>query len=207
MTAHEAIAAMRAKVEGLKKRAEAERVLHPKTILAAKNYLLIKDYDNLLASLDTLETEEKKEDTPDEVVHFAFYRHNDDPQSLYLANVFVKENDRSKGYGNNILTMAEAAARSVGAWCIVLKAKKGSDAMAWYARHGFTEIEEVGGFVWMRKSILEEKEVDLGKDIDAFFDKWDRNSNGCFFDENGAVVTIKTIKGVVKHFLNARKGE
>lgn len=51
----------------------------------------------------------------------------------------------------------------------------------------------------------DQPEVDLEKEIDAFFDKWDKNSNGCIFDENGTPVTIKTIKGVVKHFLNARK--
>lgn len=56
-------------------------------------------------------------------------------------------------------------------------------------------------------SKMEQPEVDLEKDIDAFFDKWDKNSYGCIFDENGAPVTIKTIKGVVKHFLNARKEE
>lgn len=53
----------------------------------------------------------------------------------------------------------------------------------------------------------EQPEVDLEKEINAFFDKWDKNSYGCIFDENGARVTIETIKGVVKHFLNARKEE
>lgn len=37
-----------AEIERLKERANAERVLHPKTILSAKNFLLIQDYDNLL---------------------------------------------------------------------------------------------------------------------------------------------------------------
>lgn len=48
-------------------------------------------------------------------------------------------------------------------------------------------------------------EVDLEKDIDAFFDKWDKNSNGAIFDENGTRVTIETIKGVVKHFLTQER--
>lgn len=56
-------------------------------------------------------------------------------------------------------------------------------------------------------SKMEQPEVDLEEEIDAFFDKWDKNSNGCFFDENGALVTIKTIKDAVKHLLNARKEE
>ena len=61
---------------------------------------------------------------------------------------------------------------------------------------------------WNKENGIEEQEqpeVDLEKDIDAFFDKWDKNSNGAIFDENGARVTIETIKGAVKHFLNARK--
>ena len=51
----------------------------------------------------------------------------------------------------------------------------------------------------------EQPEAELEREIDVFFDKWDKNSCGCIFDENGACVTVKTIKGVVKHFLNARK--
>lgn len=63
--------------------------------------------------------------------------------------------------------------------------------------------------IWMKEHITslqqEHPEVELEKDIDAFFDKWDKNSNGAIFDENGTRVTIETIKGVVKHFLNAKK--
>lgn len=46
-----------AEIENLIKRAEAERVLHPKTILAAKNLLLIEDYKKLLSIIDTFEVE------------------------------------------------------------------------------------------------------------------------------------------------------
>ena len=45
-------------IKNLIERAEAERVLYPKTILAAKNYLLIEDYKKLLAIIDTLEVKE-----------------------------------------------------------------------------------------------------------------------------------------------------
>lgn len=45
-------------VEKSIERAKAERVLHPKTILAAKNYLLIEDYNKLLSFIDTLEVKE-----------------------------------------------------------------------------------------------------------------------------------------------------
>ena len=50
--------ALIAEIEKLIERAKAERVLYPKTILAAKNYLLIDDYKKLLSLLDTLEVKE-----------------------------------------------------------------------------------------------------------------------------------------------------
>ena len=49
-----------AEIENLIKKAEAERVLYPQTIKAAKNYLLIEDYKKLLSIIDTLKV---KEDT------------------------------------------------------------------------------------------------------------------------------------------------
>ena len=50
--------ALVAEIEKFIERAKAERVLHPKTILAAKNYLLIEDYSKLLSFIDTLELKE-----------------------------------------------------------------------------------------------------------------------------------------------------
>ncbi len=45
------------KIEKLIERAQAERVLHPKTILGAKNLLLIEDYNKLLQFIDSLPEE------------------------------------------------------------------------------------------------------------------------------------------------------
>lgn len=62
--------ALVAEIEKFIERAKAERVLHPKTILAAKNYLLIEDYNNLLSFINTLEVKEvdlKKEPTSDDL--------------------------------------------------------------------------------------------------------------------------------------------
>jgi hypothetical protein len=50
--------ALVAEIEKFIERAKAERVLHPKTILAAKNYLLIEDYNKLLSFINTLEVKE-----------------------------------------------------------------------------------------------------------------------------------------------------
>lgn len=50
--------ALVAEIERFIERAKAERVLYPKTILSAKNYLLIEDYKKLLSFIDTLEVKE-----------------------------------------------------------------------------------------------------------------------------------------------------
>lgn len=47
-----------AKIDRFIEMAKAERVLYPKTILAAKNYLLIEDYKKLLSFINTLEVKE-----------------------------------------------------------------------------------------------------------------------------------------------------
>ena len=49
-----------AEIERLKEKAQAERVLYPQTILSAKNYLLIKDYDTLLSIITSLQQEQPK---------------------------------------------------------------------------------------------------------------------------------------------------
>lgn len=54
--------ALVAEIKNLIERAEAERVLYPKTIKAAKNYLLIEDYKKLLSIIDTLEVKEVNEE-------------------------------------------------------------------------------------------------------------------------------------------------
>lgn len=50
--------ALVAEIEKLIEKAKAERVLYPKTILSAKNYLLIEDYNKLLSFINSLEVKE-----------------------------------------------------------------------------------------------------------------------------------------------------
>jgi len=59
-----------AEIERLKERAQAERVLYPKTILAAKDYLLIQDYDNLLSFIASLQQEQQEVDLAEELTRF-----------------------------------------------------------------------------------------------------------------------------------------
>ena len=53
--------ALVAEVDRLIERAKAERVLYPKTILSAKNLLLLEDYDSLKNFINTLEVKDPYE--------------------------------------------------------------------------------------------------------------------------------------------------
>ena len=44
--------------------------------------------------------------------HFALYIYDDDDETIYLSNVKVDAEARGKGFGNKILEIAEAEARS-----------------------------------------------------------------------------------------------
>ena len=66
-----------AEIERLKERAQAERVLYPKTILAAKDYLLIQDYDNLLSFITSLQQEQLEVDLEKEMDKFYGMYRND----------------------------------------------------------------------------------------------------------------------------------
>ena len=58
---------IKAEIERRKAKAEAERVLYPKTILSANNFLLINEYVELLSFLDTLESEKLMDGLEEEV--------------------------------------------------------------------------------------------------------------------------------------------
>ena len=62
----------------------------------------------------------------DGTYRFAVYKYDDDDETIYLSNVFVKEDSRRQGYGNEILTSAEDYAKRL-------------------------KDEEERGYMWMRK--------------------------------------------------------
>lgn len=92
----------------------------------------------------------------DGTYRFAIYKYDDDDDTIYLSNVFVKEDSRRHGYGNEILTAAEDYARKFNASTICLKVLSGSDVHRWYKRHGYEDIEkdeEERGYMWMKKDM------------------------------------------------------
>ena len=92
----------------------------------------------------------------DGTYRFAIYKYDDDKDTIYLSNVFVKEESRRQGYGNEILNAAEDYARKMDASVICLKVLSGSDVHRWYKRHGYVDLEkdeEERGYMWMRKDM------------------------------------------------------
>ena len=92
----------------------------------------------------------------DGTYRFAVYKYDDDDETIYLSNVFVKEDSRRQGYGNEILTSAEDYAKRLNASVICLKVLSGSDVHRWYKRHGYEDLEkdeEERGYMWMKKEL------------------------------------------------------
>lgn len=83
---------------------------------------------------------------------FALYKYHVDPSRMFLANVFVKEEERGKGLGNEILQKAEDIARK-SSDTLFLKTKNGSKTHEWYKRHGFEDFQKEGSWMWMKKNI------------------------------------------------------
>ena len=110
-----------------------------------------KDKDEFLSWLY-----DQNEENPDNLYRFSIYRYDDDLKVLFLSDVFVGEFIRGKGYGNQILEVAELIAKKVGAEFISLKVKEYSIAYNWYERHGYkiyAAAEDDETYVWMRKKI------------------------------------------------------
>ena len=96
----------------------------------------------------------------EEAYRFAVYTYNDDPSSIYLSNLYVSENERGKGLGNQILKMTEKIGREMGREEIYLQVKIGSFAHKWYSRHGYIDFEPMkNGNMWMKKDISTKENI------------------------------------------------
>lgn len=82
---------------------------------------------------------------------FAFYTYEDEPDILYLANVFVNEDYRSKGIGSKIIKIADTVASGMGCDSIRLQCTKGSDAERLYKNNGYNELTEKDQRIWLEK--------------------------------------------------------
>jgi len=126
--------------------------------------LKFDEYIKLNEGLGNINTKEEKTDfgtvwyydAEDGSFRFAVYQYDDDPDTVYLANVFVKDESRGQGKGNAILKNAELIAKDRNASTICLKVKNDSFVHKWYERNGYFYLEEDDEdptFIWMKKEI------------------------------------------------------
>lgn len=85
---------------------------------------------------------------------FALYYYDDDPKTVYLANVRVNENVRKNGYGNTILRFVFKYAKENNFENIILKVDKSSWVKSWYERNGFIDLNDAdSNYIWMQKVV------------------------------------------------------
>ena len=91
----------------------------------------------------------------DSTYRFALYRYSDEPEIIYLSNVFVLQKNRRCGLGNLILKTAEQKASSMNANILRLKCEKDSWTHDWYKKYGFEDLclDSNSQFVWMEKKL------------------------------------------------------
>ncbi|MEE1248393.1 MAG: GNAT family N-acetyltransferase [Lachnospiraceae bacterium] len=86
---------------------------------------------------------------------FALYVYSDEPEMIYLSNVFVDKDSRGKGLGNDILRKAEVEARKMGGAYLRLKCLSTAWVHEWYEKHGFSDlsVDQDANYFWMEKKI------------------------------------------------------
>lgn len=91
----------------------------------------------------------------DSTYRFALYLYSDEPEIIYLSNVFVLQKNRRCGLGNLILKKAEKKASSMNANILRLKCEKDSWTHDWYKKYGFEDLcpDDDSQFVWMEKKL------------------------------------------------------
>ncbi len=101
--------------------------------------------------------------TKSDPFHFALYMYNDDPDDVYLCNVFVKPEYRGEKLGNKILELTEKFAEEHDCKEIRLKVDDDNDfAHKWYKRHGFKDMfhdKTETTRMWMKKELQIMKKI------------------------------------------------
>lgn len=86
---------------------------------------------------------------------FALYVYSDEPEMIYLSNVFVDKDSRGKGLGNDILRKAEVEARKMGGAYLRLKCLSTAWVHEWYKKHGWPDLcaDKNVRYFWMEKKL------------------------------------------------------
>ena len=97
---------------------------------------------------------------------FSFYSYKDEPNILYLSELYVNKEQRNKGIGTKILKIADKVAASMKCNLIRLKTEIGSNAERLYRKNGYNSLMMEGNQVWLEKQ-GEKKLSENAKTLDA----------------------------------------
>ena len=86
---------------------------------------------------------------------FALYVYSDEPEMIYLSNVFVDKDSRGKGLGNDILRKAVVEARKMGGAYLRLKCLSTAWVHEWYEKHGWSDLcaDKNVRYFWMEMKL------------------------------------------------------
>ncbi|QYR23498.1 GNAT family N-acetyltransferase [Paenibacillus sp. sptzw28] len=83
-----------------------------------------------------------------------------DDDSTELKRFFVEREYRNKGIAKQILSALEAKAKGLGFNCIRLEAgTKQPEALSFYIKHGYYEIDKFGEYIECESSLCYEKRI------------------------------------------------
>lgn len=88
-----------------------------------------------------------------EISKFSLHYYTDDPETVYLFSLFVKEKYRKQGLGNAILEYAENYAKEKGFTNIMLKVESNSWMEMWYYGKGYVSFKTEEDYIWLKKEI------------------------------------------------------
>lgn len=143
--------------------------------------------------IDWLEKQGEKNNNEDADIlqRFSFYSYKDEPNVLYLSNVFVNKEYSNKGIGTKILKIADEVSTYLKCNSIRLKTKNGSNAESLYRKNGYKTLTEEGKHIWLEKQ-GEQESADKHEPKFKVGD-W-------VVDKNGVIKQILSYKnGVYKH--------
>lgn len=94
-----------------------------------------------------------------EISKTVLYIYKDDPQVLYIANLFVDVNMRDKGIGSQLLSLIEDIADQMNIKKLVLFVEKNTWMQKWYNRLGYKKLKTflseppLENAIWMKKEL------------------------------------------------------
>ena len=115
------------------------------TTICGRNY----DYAKWIAWLEK-QGELNNNDT-DILNRFSFYSYKDEPNILYLSELYVNKEQRNKGIGTKILKIADEVAANMKCNSIRLKTEIGSNAERLYRKNGYNSLKMEGNHIWLEK--------------------------------------------------------